>query len=1207
MGQLTSPRWTPAQETAITDRGGALLLSAAAGSGKTAVLTERAVGLMCQENDPVPAEQLLIVTFTNAAAAELRARLAKKLNARLAQTPAGSPQLHWMRRQQMMLGRADICTIDAFCIKLLRQQFRALDIPPDFTTGDEGGLLTLREQAMADTLEAAYWQKNFCRFADLLGRSRSDQEAAEAIGRMYDFLRTLPDYPAQLEAYCAAWENDAPLEQTEVCRAQARWAARELRQADESLAYAQTLCGQAEQEDFDAVQKAYGPPLTQERGALANVIALFEALRWDEALAALDGWKKARVSFARAKTPEEKNAEPGTAFYWKKRVVTARDAAAQMVKDLQGSGLPTRQEYEEDRQTAAPLVRALADAVTDFDRRFWEARREHKLLDFADLEHLALKLLWDGNGPTPLAAQIAGGYRAVMVDEYQDTNRLQDTLYHCLAGDGSKLFLVGDLKQSIYRFRQADPTVFQEKKQEYALYQNPAPGVPAPAYPAQLALDNNFRSAKGVIAAINGIFGAVMTPAAGGVDYANTPGEALALPPQPEAYPGGCELCLVSSPEKEDAGYIARRIREMLDKGFPVRDGAGGTRPCRPEDFAILLRSWTNADNYLQALEGEGLQGYSAAREDLLDSPAVRPLLSLLHVLDNPAQDVALASVLLSPLVGLTMGELTELRAARPHGTLYRAVLPRPEQSGKSQGEQKAEGFYASLSELRNLARTLPVDRLLDEVLARTGYLALAGAMPGGEVRRREVQDFLNLACGLGEQGLAALVRSLDALAKRGQVNSAKGDPVRPGCVSVMTIHGSKGLEFPVVFCARLSKQFNTQDLNHAVLFHPKNGVGLKLRGPGGTYATLAYEQVRRAAREEGLGEEMRVLYVALTRAKDRLILTLPVTEEPLPAGNGPDTKSKGWEKLVDNAVHVRMGNRLPLSPGEWVLAAAMGHKSSEPLWSQVDLCPQDAGLTLTDAWPLELRTEKAPPARTAEVQKEAEAAADPELARQLAEGFAWRYPHENRTRLAAKVSVTGLVHRDEEVQMERPAFLQKDGMTGAEKGTVTHAFLQHADLELAGRDLEAEARRQEQLGLIARENVEKLDRPALKRFFAGELFRRIGKAKQALREYAFISAVPAAALAETDEEKAGLDPKADTVLIQGVADLVLVFEDHVEIVDYKTDHNKTADELLRAYAAQLRLYARAIGLRLAPTPVTRCTLYSFALGREVDVPLRGM
>ena len=301
------------------------------------------------------------------------------------------------------------------------------------------------------------------------------------------------------------------------------------------------------------------------------------------------------------------------------------------------------------------------------------------------------------------------------------------------------------------------------------------------------------------------------------------------------------------------------------------------------------------------------------------------------------------------------------------------------------------------------------------------------------------------------------------------------------------------------------------------------------------------------------------------------------------------------------------MGNRLPLSPGEWVLAAAMGHKSSERLWSQVDLCPADAGLTLTDAWPLELRMEKAPPARTAEVQKEAEAAADPELARQLAEGFAWRYPHENRTRLAAKVSVTGLVHRDEEVQMGRPAFLQKDGMTGAEKGTVTHAFLQHADLELAGRDLEAEARRQEQLGLIARENVEKLDRPALKRFFAGELFRRIGKAKQALREYAFISAVPAAALAETDEEKAELDPKADTVLIQGVADLVLVFEDHVEIVDYKTDHNKTADELLRAYAAQLRLYARAIGRRLAPTPVTRCTLYSFALGREVDVPLRGM
>ncbi|MBQ8647639.1 MAG: UvrD-helicase domain-containing protein, partial [Oscillospiraceae bacterium] len=823
--------------------------------------------------------------------------------------------------------------------------------------------------------------------------------------------------------------------------------------------------------------------------------------------------------------------------------------------------------------------------------------------------------------PTPLAAQIRGEYRAVMVDEYQDTNRLQDTLYRCLAApDGSNLFLVGDMKQSIYRFRQADPTVFQEKKRDfrdYSLRTEPDPqpdfGVggagPARALKGwRIMMNNNFRSAPGVIEAINGIMGEVMTGEVGGVNYRYDHGEQLAQPPAPADYRGGCELCLVDG--SSDAGYTAARIREMLNSGFRVRDG-GDTRPCRPEDFAILLRSWNGVEEYTAALEENGLRACCNTREDLLDSPVLRPLVNLLRVLDNPAQDVALASVLLSPLGGMTNTELTALRAARPGGSLYRAILPPEEPQAAppavdngvqsdpgprstapvTGAEAKAEAFYHWLSGLRDLARTLPVDRLLDEILARTGYAALAGAMPGGEARRDELQRFVDLCCSLGGQGLAELVRRLDALAEQGAV-SGSGAVSRPGCVSVMTVHGSKGLEFPVVFYARMSKQFNLQDAAKPVLFHPEWGIGLKLRGPGGTYATLRYVQVARCIRTESISEEMRVFYVALTRAKDRLILSVPV---------------KGGEtgKLVQHALEVRRTLSQPRCPGDWAVAAALSNRESGLLQ---DLLPKEyreaAGC---GEWPLEIRMAQEPEAAPELREDTRNAVPDAQLAAALAEGFAWRYPHAVRTGLAAKVSVTGLVHRNDEVHMERPAFMQKDGMTGAEKGTATHAFLQHADLALAGRDLQAEVRRQVELELMAADTAEKLDWPALEHFFQSGLYRRIQQADRVLREYDFISAVPAAALVESDADKAQLDPQRDTVLIQGVADLVLVTGEGVEIVDYKTDRGKSAERLVAAYEKQLRLYARALGRRFSPLPVVKCTIYSFWLRTELDVPLRSL
>ncbi|MBQ8646905.1 MAG: UvrD-helicase domain-containing protein, partial [Oscillospiraceae bacterium] len=450
MGRLNTPQWTSAQKAAIGDRGHALLLSAAAGSGKTAVLVERAVGLMCQKKDPVPAEALLIVTFTNAAAAELRSRLAKKLNERLAAEPPASPRMHWLRRQQMMLGRAAICTIDAFCLQLLQQNFRALDIPPDFSTADEGTLFTLRANALAETMEAACADEEFCRFADLFGRARSDSGAADAIQRLYAFLRSLPDYRAELERWCRMWEDDTPLEQTALCRAVSELVVEELNSAKWYMEQADERCSEAETRGMTKLFEKVSPEVSDELDCVEERLEDFSRGFWDRGVDRLRRWKREVVRFTaprvKADSTDAELKEIVHTVTQKELIVHMRDEANSHIKKLQALELPTSGEYERDRQEAAPLVRALARAVLDYDDRLWAAKKEHKVLDFADFEHLALSLLWDGSRVTSLGRQIAAGYQAVMVDEYQDTNRLQDTLYRCLAApDGSNLFLVGDM------------------------------------------------------------------------------------------------------------------------------------------------------------------------------------------------------------------------------------------------------------------------------------------------------------------------------------------------------------------------------------------------------------------------------------------------------------------------------------------------------------------------------------------------------------------------------------------------------------------------------------------------------------------------------------------------------------------------------------------------------------------------------------------
>lgn len=1162
---MATIKFTPQQSRAVDHSGSALLVSAAAGSGKTAVLVERAVRILCREEDPVDADRLLIVTFTRAAAASLRAKLAQRLSAELAKRP-GSGHL---RRQRMLLQRAPICTIDSYCLQLLKTHFSALDIPADFTTADGPQLAQLRRQALADALENAYNDPDFCAFADLYGKGRSDAMASRVVEQLHDFLSSMPRPEKVLEAFCAQWEEDAPLDET-------RWGQTLRTEARRAALCARELAAQnlEDLENDPAIDEAYRPALESDEAAVDALLDAIDAQPWDAMCEA-----SRALSYARLKAVRGHSSETMT------RIKERRDLLKDTLKRLQETiFLCSEEEFLQDRRTAAPLVRALVRAEREFNQRFYRAKLEEKMLEFSDVEQLALQLLQNEDGtPTPLAAQLSEEFYQVMVDEYQDTNALQDTLYHCLAKpDGSNLFFVGDLKQSIYRFRQADPTIFQQKLDRFVEYGQPGP--------QKLFLDANFRSAPGVIGGVNAIFTPLMSRKLGGVDYG--PGERL-VPGLGElenygGYAGDCEFRLVQSERPAgDAEYIARRIRQLMDpaSGFAVR-GETGPRPPRYEDFCILLRSRGAFGDYAARLESEGIPVYVDRAENLLDAPEIRPVASLLRVLDNPAQDVHLAAVMLSGMGGFTPDDLVALRLGRKNGSFYGAVM--------ASEDEKVKAFGQWLRTLRQLSQTMPVDRLMEEIFARTGCLAAAGAMPDGSARRENLRQFAAFAAGCGGHGLAGVVRAMDAaLAGEGVPGPEQGQS-RPGCVTIMTVHRSKGLEFPVVFAADLGREFNKEDLRAAAVFHPQLGIGLTLRaGQGGTYVTAPYRAVQSALAQEGLSEEMRVLYVAFTRARDKLVMTMP---------------TKNALKLVQKmALRIFSGAPEPYllehgaSRGEWVMQAVMAHPQAQSFCRQleVEVMPQPLASEreLADRFTVSLEADEvSEPAPACPVHLP-EAAPDEALACALREHFAWQYPNEALTRVPAKVSVTALTHEAAEPTLERPGFLYKEGLTAAEKGTALHAFLQHADLAAAAADPEGEARRQVEAKLLDESLYEKMDFSRLRQFFAGSLFARMQSAQKILREYEFITARPAA---DAAVDKTG-DYGQAQVLVQGVADVILEFDDHLELVDYKTDRNKTPDQFIAAYRPQLLLYAAAIRRRFEK-PLTKLTLYSFSLGREIDV-----
>ena len=1237
---MSETKWTPAQQAAIEDRGGALLLSAAAGSGKTAVLTERAVGLILDEQHPVEADRLLIVTFTNAAAAELRARIGNRLAEEVKKDPGNTR----LRRQRMLLQRASICTVDAFCMDLLHKHFAQLDIPAEFQPADPGQAQELWDAAMAETMEEMVSVPAFCDFADLYGRGRSDAAACEAIGQLYLFLQVLPDPDQCLEVYLESWrhpngfaESDGyvetlqavadrcqkllvNLQQALTCSKEDMVAVMEEARLSKKTAAAQEKAAEKAKEKFIWIQEDL------ESGILFYQQAeqLAQAQDWDGLDAMLAPYRDVSVVHPGGRSTRKR-------LYGdrKETVKLAGDLAEEACEDMLDWIPASLAEIESDRETALPMLEALAQAERDFASRYYEKKLERKILDFGDMEQLALRLLrkpadiHDANGKilpvrkamavmqdptgcrTTLCEQISTSFDAVMVDEYQDTNALQDALYNCLAAPGGdNLFFVGDLKQSIYRFRQAEPHIFLQRQQSYA----PLVGGARPrseigqGTPASLALDANFRSAPAVIDGINFIFTQVMRADLGDVVYGD--GQRLVCG-APGEYAGRVEAAVLQaqSPEAE-AEWVAQRIYRLVNEEKAQVRCKDGTRPIRYEDCCILVSTRNNFAAYIKALQNMQIPSYAATAEDLLDAPQVRPLIALLRVIDNPARNIELAAAMRSELFGFTDDDLLKLRAAKKKCSLYGALVFVVQEGGEDSFAEKCSSFYEKLDTLRGLSRSMPVDRLLEEVFARTGYLAAVGAGAEGVRRREEVRRFAAWASEAGTAGLGTLIRVIESTQKARGLTGATFGKGKQGCVSLMTIHGSKGLQFPAVFVVDLAHRFNMDDIKHPVLLHRDQGFGLALRGPGGLYPTVQKTQIRRTIEAETRSEQMRLLYVALTRAQDMLFMTIPLEK---PENSIEKTALRLSAGMGEEYLH--HASRF----SDWILAALLQHPDAGVLRVPSEAAGTEAAATVPlqpAGSPMTVLLEEAPEPESEDETNHTDEPTmppDDEQVQRILDSFAWQYPDQNEVNVPVKVSVTSLVHQRDDIVLERPGFMSAAGMTAAEMGTALHAFLEHADFALlqtaaAQREesliqaIASERDRQLAAHLMTQDTADALDMEKVRTFAQGEAFLRICNAEKVYREYDFITGLPASRLPDGPADSEAV------VMVQGIADVLLEYPDHLELLDYKTDRSKDPAQLRASYSAQLELYAAAIEKRFAPKKVSYKGIYSFALGKLIEI-----
>ena len=1260
--------WTTEQQQVIDLRNRNILVSAAAGSGKTAVLVERIVKIITDKNHPVDIDHLLIVTFTNAAAAEMRERIGNAIEKALDEQPGDEHLL----RQLTLIHNAQITTIDSFCLYVVRNHFHEIDLEPNFRIGDEGELKLLREDVLGRVLEQNYEEPSeaFSDFVEGYASGRTDAALNEMILQLYEFSRSYPWPEKWLDSFVGAYRIETREELD--C---AEW----LAPLTQNIRFVLKDCEQLLKQALAVTQQDDGPDMYEK--AVCSDLEKYESLSkltsFCELSGALSDIKYDRLASSRGFEGDPDKLE---------LVKSLREQAKDVVKKLCKQYFFCSPEMMIGQlERTEPMLEEVVRLTKQFAEEFAAAKRRKNLVDFHDVEHFALQILVDEE--TEKAKKTAEEFRdtfeEIMIDEYQDSNEVQETLLRSISREErgeNNIFMVGDVKQSIYRFRLARPELFMKKYDSYSLEESTT---------QRIDLHKNFRSREEVLTCTNDIFYKIMVRSLGNVEYdaeaALYPGASYPVSADftPEILLADSNDELLEDTELSDkktleAKMVAEKIRHLM-KTQPVTDKATGElRMARYSDIVILLRSLSGwEDSLVEVLNGNGIPAHTVSSTGYFSTVEVQTVLSMLRLLDNPRQDIPMAAVLRSPMAGLTDEELAVLRLEDGSVPFHEAVLElaeglyeedgqkeisnpeadqkqgknadeKPENHIESTAHRKLLKFYKKYRQLRQLVPDTPIHELIEIILRETGYGHYVAAMPAGNRRTANLNMLLEKAAAYEKtsyKGLFHFVRYIDELQKY-DVDFGEADMVgeNEDVVRIMSIHKSKGLEFPIVIVSGMGKNFNKQDTRSKMVLHPELGIGLdymdgkkRIKSP-----TIAKKAIAKQIDLENLGEELRVLYVALTRAKEKLILTGTLKDAP--------EKLEFFRQQAALYAHSSDTTAIPYLTREsaagyldWILPAVLSYGDKYPVRIV------EAAELVLDEVENQLEQNENLTERIGEIE-----AADTQLVGQLKQRFSQRYPYQVDVLRKNKYSVSELKHRamrerfeaeqeetvpaflEEPVTPTIPLFIQREESVeqetanrGALRGTAVHRVMECYDFT-------SEKSVQEQMDAMEKEEKITADMRTLVKerivadFVSSETGKRMALAQRGgalYREKPFVMGFTEEELenygfgadSNTDsceniyektdsdqekEEQKRIRHEEDLTLIQGIIDVFWIEKDGIVLLDYKTDRVQQAKELIDRYETQLKLYAdaleRVFGAR--KLKVKEILIYSFSLEKLITL-----
>ena len=1255
--------WTKEQLDAINARGTGMIVSAAAGSGKTAVLVERLIKILSDKENRVPADRIVVVTFTNDAANQMKQRLSEAVSRSICE----SPDDDWLCSQQTLLQTAKISTIHSFCFDLIRENIHLADISAGFRILDDTEEKMLKRNAVAEAFEKFYagqpdTMKTLCDFFS--DKVNGDAELEETVLDIYKYLSSMPFYRDRMKQWQENYSAGFIPEKDFFAEGYMRVMERSYKKVFDQVRYADEL-----------FFRSFGERSAVIADELAAVSGLLSKIRgdgdWDEMVECPE-WKFPDMMKDLTKrlkdqlksgeiTKEEYEAAKSEQDEKKAGAAKIRDEYKKELKNISGH-IFRLNEINDDYAKHSEILEKLFSLVECFDSELQRLKREKNALGFSDAEQLAVGLLAekDGDGrivKTPLAKELSEYYQLIMIDEFQDANDNQDLIFKMLSKGGTAekggtdLFMVGDVKQSIYRFRLANPKLFLNALAVSGKYT----GGDFQGSNASVTLNRNFRSSSEVIGFVNYACGILMSAQVGEVDY--TDQEALVQGLEyrddedrtteivivPEEADDGSEVSESGNEEisgesaeqteeeklrsiiekraafdrggesadgdQEDDGEnadtsgeakaVAAKISSMLGVRMVRCNDNQDARPCEPRDFCILLRKSRFADAYVKELTALGIKARAEEPKGYLRSREISVLMSMLAVIDNPMQNIHLATVLMSPMFMLDDEDMAALAELNKDGKRYFSVIKRvlageTEITPDSPLFIRLERFMRVFVKLRYCAASQKLERLIRTIYDSTDFLSAVQVYKDGGQKKANLRLLLEIAEGYENNsggGISGFVRYMDAIMKRDEdLDRASTVSSGENAVSVKTIHRSKGLEYPFVFLCETSTRFRTSDSNMQI--NADCGIAFKIqdREQLKRYDSFPRFMISEINKTDLISEEMRLLYVALTRAREQLFITVPDSERV--------------RKSVD-AVRLRILMSGGITPDiasearsmlDWISAAMMVHPDGEWFRGEEKLNLQESEARVR----VSIFSGEA---AAAEKTEETAAIPDENSVRSLEKAFAFEYADE-RTKQSAKITVTEISKSEtgDKLDLRIPDLDMKDGLTAAERGTAMHTFMQYVNYSgiIDENYLDSEADRLADSGLLTEEERDSLDTVQLMRFFDSELYRRINSAYRKApdmvrREQKFMIKKFDAGLLD-DERLMGYNKDS---MIQGIADCMFEEDGELVLVDYKTDRVSSSDTLISRYDLQIRLYAAAL-TRIFGKNVKEAYLYSFSLGKAV-------